>query len=300
MRARWWIAALAAVLLGMLLALPLLLISPGVRLSGTLALWAVPLLLGVAIGVAAALVGAVRTADRRRTTAAEERGRAEERERHRRFLARLDHELKNPVTAIRAAVAAADVDSPHLRVADAQAARLAALLGDVRKLAELETRAIELEPVDLEAVCREAVADVEAALTASGSARRIDAVFPRVPWPLPGVRGDMDLLYLAVHNLLGNAVKYSPAGGPIEVRGSDEGGWVVIEVADTGMGIPEAEQALVLDDLARGAEARGIPGSGIGLALVRVIAERHGGSVQLRSRHREGTVVRLRVPATRA
>ncbi len=299
MRARWRVAALAAALLGALLAVPVLVVAPGLRLTGAVALWSVPLLLGIGCGALLLALGAGSSRRRRAAEAAAARGRDEERERHRRFLARLDHELKNPVTAIRAAVAAADVDSPHLRVADAQADRLASLLGDLRKLADLETQPIELEPVDLEAVCREAVADIESAPGASGSSRRIDATFPRVPWPLPPVRGDMDLLYLAVHNLLGNAVKYSPGGGPIEVRGTDEGGWVVIEVADTGMGIPEPEQAAVLDDLARGSEARGIPGSGIGLALVRIIAERHGGSVQLRSRHREGTVVRLRLPAVR-
>jgi two-component system OmpR family sensor kinase len=113
------------------------------------------------------------------------------------------------------------------------------------------------------------------------------------------VRGDVDLLYLAVYNLLGNAVKFSPPGTRIEVRGTDEDGTVVVEVADSGPGIPPDEVDVVFDELARGRDARGLPGSGLGLALVRVIAARHGGRATLRSRPAQGTSVRLHLPTHR-
>jgi two-component system OmpR family sensor kinase len=67
-------------------------------------------------------------------------------------------------------------------------------------------------------------------------------------------------------------------------------------VADTGPGIPEDETPRVWDELHRGRAARGIPGSGLGLALVRAIVERHGGQVTIRSRLGQGTVVRVRLP----
>ena len=239
---------------------------------------------------------------------AEAAARADERARHRRFLQRLDHELKNPVTAIRAAVAglgpAAASDDGAARAhatLDAQAGRLAHLVADLRKLAELETQPIEQEDVDVAQVVRDAVDDVLAQAQAAGRPRpAVTVSLPTVPWPLPHVRGDVDLLYLAVYNLLGNAVKFSPPGTPVEVRGSDEGGTVVVEVADSGPGVPDDEVGVVFDELARGRDARGTPGSGLGLALVRVIAERHGGRATLRSRVGHGTVVRLHLPADRA
>lgn len=305
----WWTAAGAVAAAGVLLGAVLALSDRAWVLVVTTRL---PLALavgGVVVGALLVLFGGVRRR-RARTAAealarAEAAGRADERARHRRFLARLDHELKNPVTAIRAAVAglapAAATDAAATRAhatLDAQAGRLAHLVADLRKLAELETQPIEREDVDVAQVVRDAVDDVLAQAQAAGRPRpAVTVTLPTVPWPLPHVRGDVDLLYLAVYNLLGNAVKFSPPGTPVEVRGSDEGGAVVVEVADAGPGIPEDEVDLVFDELARGRDARGTPGSGLGLALVRVIAERHGGRATLLSRAGHGTAVRLHLPA---
>ena len=259
---------------------------------------------------AAALAGAALTRGRRRAVAvaafaAERAGREDERAAHRRFLLRLDHEMKNPVTAMRAALPGVAPDRTLLDAGQAraydtleqQAVRLSGLVAELRKLAELETRPLDQEDVDLAQVVQDAVADLGDQAAASGVARTITVTLPRAPWPLPHVRGDADLLYLAVHNLVANALKFSPADSPVEVRGSDDDGVVVVEVADSGAGIPEHEQAAVFDELVRGEQARGIPGSGLGLALVRVVAQRHGGTVTLRSRPGQGTSARLRLPA---
>ena len=101
-------------------------------------------------------------------------------------------------------------------------------------------------------------------------------------------------------NLLENALKYSRPGDTVELRASEIGANIVIEVADTGPGIPEEEQPHVWEELYRGEAGRGIPGSGLGLALVRAIAERHNGRVSLRSRLGQGTVFSLHLPAGRA
>jgi two-component system, OmpR family, sensor kinase len=82
----------------------------------------------------------------------------------------------------------------------------------------------------------------------------------------------------------------------VEVRASEDGDAVLIMVADTGFGIPADEIGQVWQELARGRAARSLPGTGIGLALVRVIATRHGGEVAIRSREGEGTMVSLRLP----
>lgn len=266
---------------------------------------AVPGLLLTAVVLAAlALARGRRRAVAAAAEAADRAGREEERAAHRRFLLRLDHEMKNPVTALRAALPGVVPDPAALDPAAARAhqtlqqqtSRLSTLVAELRKIAELETRPLEREDVDLAQVVEDAVADLRDQADASGVARTIAVQLPQAPWPLPHVRGDVDLLYLAVYNLLANALKFSPARSTVEVRGRDDDGVVEIEVADSGTGIPEHELGTVFDELARGEQARGTPGSGLGLALVRVVAVRHGGSVDLRSRPGQGTSARLRVP----
>jgi len=110
------------------------------------------------------------------------------------------------------------------------------------------------------------------------------------------ILGDWDLALLAVYNLLTNALKFSHPGDTVEVRALEDGAAVLVEVADTGPGIPEEELPHVWEELYRGQGARGIRGSGLGLALVRAIVERHGGRVTLRSRSGHGTVVAMRLP----
>jgi two-component system, OmpR family, sensor kinase len=117
-----------------------------------------------------------------------------------------------------------------------------------------------------------------------------------MPWFLPEVRGDADLLYLALRNVLGNAAKFTQPDEAIQVRAFEDTNHIVVEVADEGSGIPEEELPYVTEELYRGKEARGLPGSGLGLALVRAIVERHGGQVSIRSRVKQGTVVSLRLP----
>ena len=80
------------------------------------------------------------------------------------------------------------------------------------------------------------------------------------------------------------------------MRAFEDGASVAIEVADTGPGIPEGDQPHVWEELYRGESARGIPGSGLGLALVRAIIARHEGDITFRSRHGEGTVFTVRLP----
>ncbi|MGO0574955.1 sensor histidine kinase [Ornithinimicrobium panacihumi] len=213
----------------------------------------------------------------------------------RRLLSRLDHELKNPIQGIRAALA----DEPseqQLTSIDVQSRRLTRLLSDLRKVGEVEHTPLELGQVDPTALVEEAV---DALRELPGSAdRQIVLSLPRAPRPLPTVTGDDDLLFLAVSNLLANAVKYSSPGDTVEVRGRAEEGWLVLEIADTGAGIPADELDTVWEELGRGREAlsTSVEGSGLGLPLVRAIARRHGGRATLESWHGEGSTVTLRLP----
>jgi two-component system OmpR family sensor kinase len=219
-----------------------------------------------------------------------------------RFLMRLDHELKNPLTAMRAGLAnigqagAARGTSAALFSVSAQADRITRLVGDLRKLADLETQPVEAAPVDLPALLHEVA---EAAGEIPGARQRILRLsVPRAPWPLPLIEGDRDLLFIAIQNLVSNAVKFSGPGDTVEVRASEDDDGLLLEVADTGLGIPADEIGQVWQELARGRAARSLPGTGIGLALVGVIATRHGGKVAIRSREGQGTVVSIRLPAS--
>jgi two-component system OmpR family sensor kinase len=221
-------------------------------------------------------------------------------ENHRRFLQRLDHEFKNPLTAILAGLAnistaiMEDTHKDSLLSVEAQVKRLRDLVADLRKLSDLETREIEWVQVDIAVLLKGLLALTEEEGTKD---RRVILSIPEAPWPLPKVKGDWDLLFLAVHNLLHNALKFTSPGDTIEIRAFEDGSEVVIEVADTGPGIPEEEVSQVWEELYRGKSARGIEGSGLGLTLVRSIVARHGGQVNLRSRSGQGTVFIIRLPA---
>ncbi|MBL8198334.1 MAG: HAMP domain-containing histidine kinase [Chromatiales bacterium] len=111
------------------------------------------------------------------------------------------------------------------------------------------------------------------------------------------MRGDRDLIFQAVSNLLDNAIKYSPAGSDVRLEMRDDGGLLTIIVSDQGPGVPEAERGKVLDRFYRTATVTGIPGSGLGLSLVNAIARHHGGQLILAD-NAPGLRVLLELPKT--
>lgn len=222
-------------------------------------------------------------------------------EERRRFLQRLDHELKNPLTAIQTGLTniaqfAVEEQQEEVTAVKSQVLRVSRLVSDLRKLATLETILIERIEVDLNEILQEVVSAVKVRVDTPQT--EINLIIPNAPWPLPNVKGDPDLLLLAIHNLLDNAVKFTLPQDTIEVRAYEDGSYVVIEVADTGPGIPNSEIEQVWEELFRGEQARGIPGSGLGLPLVRAIVQLHGGQVSLRSRPAQGTVFTMRLPVS--
>ncbi len=255
-------------------------------------------LIGLFLSLVAALVfGLLTRTDRARLRAVS--AAAEER---RRFLRRLDHELKNPLTAIRAGLAnlaetSSSLDhNDTLTSLDTQTLRMSRLSSDLRKLAEIEVRQVERLPVDIPVLLREAFQMAHEQPCAAE--RTLNLSLPQAPWPLPTILGDADLLLVAIHNLLENSLKFTSPGDTVELRAFEDGQRIVIEVADTGPGIPDDEQLLVWEELYRGNASSGVPGSGLGLALVRAIVDRHDGSVGLRSRLDQGTVFTLRLPTS--
>ncbi len=222
-------------------------------------------------------------------------------ETRRRFFRRLDHEVKNPLTAMRAALAnfpEADSRTDQLQVfqdVQHQVDRLIRLVSDLRKLAELEERPLEKLPVDLGELLEEVVETTRSQPIYNG--RNIHLVLPKVPWPLSPVVGDPDLLGLAFYNLVDNALKFTNPDDPIEIRAMEDGRSLFVEIADTGPGIPPDDLPKIFEELYRGVNARGFEGSGLGLALVQRVVARHGGTVTVRSRPGQGSVFTVRLPS---
>jgi two-component system OmpR family sensor kinase len=220
----------------------------------------------------------------------------------RRFLRRLDHEIKNPLTALRTAlvnVRECKTENERERAienAGRAVDRLIRLLADLRKLSDLGARPPERLPVDVPELLQEMV-DAAKTLPAH-QGREVNLLISKVPSPFPPVTGDRDLLSLAVYNLVENALKFTSGDEAVEVRALEDGKAIVIEVADSGPGISSDELSKIFEELYRGANARGIEGSGLGLALVQRIVEMHGGQIDVRSSQSEprGTVFTLRLP----
>jgi two-component system OmpR family sensor kinase len=185
-----------------------------------------------------------------------------------------------------------------LRDAERQTTRLSRLIADLRKLAELEERPLELAPVDVAALLDEVVSAVRGLPQYARRVIRLN--IQRVPWSLPPVTGDRDLLGLAFYNLVENALKYSGPFDEVEVRAVEDGRWVIVEVADSGPGIAAEDLPRVFEELYRGSNARGLEGSGLGLSLVWRVINRHAGEISVRSRQagQKGTVFRVRLSRT--
>jgi two-component system OmpR family sensor kinase len=222
-----------------------------------------------------------------------------------RFLQRLDHELKNPLQAIISGLAnvrpdlPAEIQEQGLAIVRTQVQHLTGMVQGLRQLADLETRQVAPEEVDVAEVLRDAVdlaRDGFRGQPAFGRGHRLVLNLRETPRSLPPVSGDRELLLQAIRNLLDNACKFSPPGSPVEVWAAQDDAWIRIEVADKGQGIPPEDLPHMGEELYRGRIARSVPGSGLGLALARTIVERHGGRFAVDSQVGQGTLVTIHLP----
>jgi signal transduction histidine kinase len=151
---------------------------------------------------------------------------------------------------------------------------------------------LTVQPVDLASLIGDAIDAISE--TAGERGIKLDATLPR----RLAVPGDPERLRQVADALLGNAVKFSHPDSTVTVAVSDDGEAAELAVTDTGVGIPAAEQVRLFRRLYRGGNARhtGIPGAGLGLALSRVVVERHHGTITLASDESSGTTVTVRLP----
>ena len=221
-------------------------------------------------------------------------------EAQRHFVADAAHELRSPLAALKLQLQAVrrdggtDAREQSLQRLEAGIERSIRLVSQMLALARAESEPdAALQPVDLQQLARNAVAEV----LPQAAARGIDVGL--ADEQQASVRGQPEPLHILLRNLLENAVKYAPPGGRVDIAIEHADGGVRLAVEDDGPGIPQAEQARVFDRFYRTADAGGAPGSGLGLAIVRTIASRHGAQVELgRSQRLGGLRVAVRFPSS--
>ena len=216
------------------------------------------------------------------------------------FVATASHELRTPLTSLSGYLemsldAAEGPLSPtregHLRIVQRNANRLTVLVDQLLFLARADSQPLELDlrPVDLGGILQEAAETARPAASAKNIALIVEADPPQ--------RALADRLQLLriVDNLVTNAVKFTPHGGTVRLAARSEGRTAILEVTDTGHGIPAAEQPDLFSRFSRGTNAieEAIPGSGLGLAISKVIAEAHGTNIQLESTPGTGSTFHL-------
>jgi len=214
------------------------------------------------------------------------------------LIAMMAHDFKGPLTTI---VGFADVladddrfdheTRQYLGMISSSAMRLASLATDTLALSRLEHNelALSIGEVDVVALVRDVV-------RVFSVTRPIDL---RVVGGNLGVKGDTERLRQVVENLVGNAIKYSPGGDPVEVALRARADGVELIVRDRGIGVPEHERGKLFGRFARASNARalGISGTGFGLYLAKTIVELHGGSIEVESVEGQGSTFRAFVPS---
>jgi two-component system sensor histidine kinase BaeS len=212
------------------------------------------------------------------------------------LVADVAHELRTPIAIMQAETEAlADgLISPSpsaLSSLNEEAVRLARMVEDLQTLASAEAAGLDLQPrpLDLGRVAADAADSLSRRFQASGV--ELEQQLP----PTPAL-GDPRRLHQVVTNLLDNAAKYTPPGGTVTVRSGTEDGDAVLEVTDTGPGIPPDERALVWDRFYRGRSGRFADGSGIGLAVVKELVDAHGGRITIGEANGGGARFTVRLP----
>jgi signal transduction histidine kinase len=221
------------------------------------------------------------------------------------FVALVSHELRTPLTSIigyvetmlDGEVGAFSEEQEHfLRVVDRNAERLHGLVGDLLFVANLDAGKLSLECQELDLT--RLVAECVEAARPSAETRGIELVFEDGAAPVLPIVGDQSRLGQVFDNLISNGLKFTSAGGRVHVRLRLEGDAVGVEVEDSGIGIPQAEQVRLFDRFYRASSAteRAIPGSGLGLSIARAIVDGHGGTISVTSVEGQGSTFRVALP----
>jgi len=219
------------------------------------------------------------------------------------FVANVSHELRTPISSIKGyaetLLDGAIDDKENLRkfveIIDRDSQRLAGLIDDLLDLAKIESGKMKmtLQSLDIREVIRRTLSIIEK--QARAKSLDISCDFSE---NLPEVLGDETRLSQVVLNLLDNAIKYTPQGGQIGIEVLAADPFVQVNVADTGLGIPEKDLSRVFERFYRvdKARSRELGGTGLGLSIVKHIVQSHGGEVWVKSQLEKGSVFSFIIP----
>jgi len=223
------------------------------------------------------------------------------------FVASATHELRTPLTNIRLYVDEL-LENPEQEVTKRSNAmnvisqgvrRLERMVSDMLSVSQIEAGTLKLNRGDvrLEPIFEELKGDFAEQARQKEIRIRFD-----LPPKWPQMEGDRDKIVMALHNLIGNAIKYTPAGGEVTVRAGADGKSFTCDVTDNGIGIKEEEQALVFEKFYRAKDKRiaNVTGTGLGLAIAREVVRLHGGDISLKSQIDKGSTFTLTLPAKAA
>jgi two-component system OmpR family sensor kinase len=217
------------------------------------------------------------------------------------FVSSVSHELRTPLTSIKGFLESLLAEEPgplneeqreELEIVYRNATRLQDLVDDLLTLSRLESGRIEMDmrPLEVSTVLSDACEELRPAAHEGGLEVRLEPERPLV------VRADKLRLHQALGNLLGNAIKFSGDGDEVVVRAFGANGTAVIEVSDSGVGIPPDELPRIPERFFRASTAGAAQGTGLGLAITQEIVDAHGGRMEVYSELGVGSTFRISLP----
>lgn len=217
------------------------------------------------------------------------------------FVTTVSHDLRSPLTTIKGFADLLEVAGP---LNEHQETFVARIQRGVDNLTEMVTDLLDLGRIEAEVSREMELCKMGNIIHEVVSAQKLNASIKgqllesELQPDLPPVYGSPLRLTQALTNLVSNAIKYTPEGGSISVGGAQRDGHLVITVADNGIGIPPADRPYIFDKFYRvkSAETDQIVGSGLGLALVKSIIEKHSGRIWVRSQMGEGSTFSFMLP----
>ena len=219
------------------------------------------------------------------------------------FIANATHELRAPLTNIRLYVETALDEGAHddavqadcLNVINQEAHRLERMVAEVLSVAQIEAGTLQLKRDDVNLA--QVFGDLEHDYVLQAKDKEIELAFD-LPPNLPVIQADRDKVIAGLHNLLSNALKYTPTGGKVTVAVAIEPQQIVVEVTDTGIGISNEDTGRIFEKFYRAHDRRvlDVSGSGLGLAIAREVIRLHGGDITVQSEPDKGSTFTLVLP----
>ncbi|HSS96775.1 MAG TPA: ATP-binding protein, partial [Terriglobales bacterium] len=223
----------------------------------------------------------------------------------RRFLSNVSHDLRTPLSVIntslyliRRKLNEPDTAFRHLDILEEQVSHLARIVEDVVEISRLEDQIIEFEfiPVHIANLVRDVLVSYETVTQEKGITLSHEA-----EPDLPVIQADQMWIGRMMHNLIDNAIQYTPNGGTISLKTTQRDNGIVLDVQDTGIGISPEDVPYIFDRFYRADSARPAAkgGTGLGLAIVRKVVDMHGGRIEVKSVPEKGSTFSVWLPVNR-